>query len=179
MNEIIKKNGLTFGIISGLISVFITLAIYLIDYKYFASSAVGFISIVAGITLSIWLFIKNKKDLKGSLTFKDGFTSYFIYAINSIAIATLFNILLYNVIDPSLKEKVTEVVIEKTVEMMKAFGGDSTMLKETVKKLKEEDSFSIGNLIMGSVWTLALSCIWGLILAAIFKSKTNNSPFNE
>lgn len=179
MNEIIKQNGIKFGIIGGLINIAILLGIYLIDYKLFASSGIGILSLIVSIALSISLFIVTKKQLNGEMTFKEGFTTYFIYTINSIAIATLFQILLYNVIDPELKAKVTEIVIEKTAEMMKNFGGSSEMLKETVKKLKEDDSFSVGNQILGAVWTLALSCIWGLILAAIFKSKTNNSPFNQ
>jgi hypothetical protein len=45
--------------------------------------------------------------------------------------------------------------------------------------MREQDQFSISNLAVGSIWTVALSCIWGLILAAIFKSKSTNSPFNE
>lgn len=179
MNEVIKKNGIKFGIISGLLSIVITLAVYLIDYKLFASSAVGIISILSGIIISILLFVYTKKELNGILSFKDGFTVYFIYTINSIAIATLFNILLYNVIDPELKEKVTEIIIEKTAEMMKSFGGSNQMLKETIKQMREQDQFSISNLAVGSIWTVALSCIWGLILAAIFKSKSTNSPFNE
>ena len=178
MNEIIKKNGIKFGIISGLVSIVITLGIYLIDYKLFASSAVGITSIIAGIVISILLFVTTKKEFNGELSFKDGFTTYFVYAINSIAIATLFNILLYNVIDTDLKEKVTGIIIEKTAEVMKSFGGSSQMLKETIKQMKEQDQFSISNLAISSIWTLAFSCIWGLILAAIFKSKTN-PPFNE
>ena len=178
MNEIIKKNGIKFGIISGLLSIVITLGIYLIDYKLFASSAVGVTSIIAGIVISILLFVTTKKEFNGELSFKDGSTTYFVYAINSIAIATLFNILLYNVIDTDLKEKVTGIIIEKTAEVMKSFGGSSQMLKETIKQMKEQDQFSISNLAISSIWTLAFSCIWGLILAAIFKSKTN-SPFNE
>lgn len=179
MNEIIKKNGIKFGIISGLISIAINLGVYLIDYKLFASSAVGIVSILSGILISVLLFIYTKKDMNGVLSFKDGFTTYFIYTLNSIAIATLFNILLYNVIDPELKEKVTEIIIEKTAEMMKSFGGSNQMLKETIKQMKEQDQFSISNLAIGSIWTVALSCIWGLLLAAIFKSKSTNSPFNE
>lgn len=179
MNEIIKQNGIKFGIISGIIGIAIILGVYLTDYKLFASSGIGIISIVISIIISILLFVQTKKKLNGQLTFKEGFTTYFIYTINSIAIVTLFNILLYNVIEPELKEKVTQIIIEKTAEMMKAFGGPSDVLKETIKELKNNDQFSPGKLIVGSIWNLALSCIWGLILAAIFKSKTNNSPFNQ
>lgn len=177
MNEIIKKNGLKYGIISGLIAVAVTLGVYLIDYKMFASGGVGIISLIAGATVSILMFINTKKQLNGVLSFKEGFTLYFFYAINSIAIATLFNILLYNVIDPELKVKVTEIIIEKTVEAMKAFGGDNNMLKEMISKLKSEDNFSVVNQALGSIYTLLFSSIWGLILAAIFKSKTNDNPF--
>ncbi len=47
MNEIIKKNGITYGVISGLVSILITTLIYTIDLKLFISMWVGLVSIVA------------------------------------------------------------------------------------------------------------------------------------
>jgi hypothetical protein len=55
MNEIIKKNGITFGIILGLFSIIFTTSIYVIDLQLFTSwwfGLVGFIfTIVIGFIL--------------------------------------------------------------------------------------------------------------------------------
>jgi hypothetical protein len=178
MNEIIKKNAIKYGIINIIITILITVGIYVVDYKMFGSNLIGIFSISIAIGLSIFLFVNTKKQMSGQLSFKEGFSTYFLYTLIAIIGATAFNILLYNVIDPELKEKVTEVVVEKTVEMMKGFGADNATMKEALKGLKEKDQFSVSSQALGSVWTLIISCVWGVILALIFKTKSN-SPFNE
>ena len=46
------------------------------------------------------LLVKTKKDLGGYMSFKEGFTTYFISSLIGIAISVIYNILLFNVIDP-------------------------------------------------------------------------------
>ena len=49
--------------------------------------------------------------------------------------------------------------------------------KETIKEMKDNPKFTIGGLSKGYVFSLLGAAIFGLILAAIMKSKTN--PLNE
>ena len=67
MNEIIKKNGVTFGIILGLFSILFTTSIYAIDLKLFTSWWIGLFPIAATIVIAIILETKTKKDLNGVL----------------------------------------------------------------------------------------------------------------
>ena len=171
MNEIIKKNGITFGIISGVISLLMTSMIYMIDIKLFTAWWVGIVGIVIYLAIGIYLLSKTRKELNGIFSFKDAFTTYFIYAIIGIAISVLFNILLFNVIDPSLKDSVKELSIEAAVNMMKKFGTPTSAIKEAVEKMTESDQFGIVEQLKGSIFSIIFSAIFGLILAAIFKSK--------
>jgi uncharacterized membrane protein YeaQ/YmgE (transglycosylase-associated protein family) len=113
----------------------------------------------------------------GIINFKEAFTSFFIYSVIGIVIANVFNYILFNFIDPAAKEQILEITINKTVEFMQKFGTPKDVMKETIISLKENDQYSITNIIKGSAFSIVFSSIIGLIAAAIMKSKTN--PLNE
>ena len=66
MNEIIKKNGIMFGVVIGLFSVLVTTLIYTIDLNLFTSWWIGILNILIYISISIYLLVKTKKELKSS-----------------------------------------------------------------------------------------------------------------
>jgi hypothetical protein len=171
MNEIIKKNGIKFGVIAGIIGVLITAGIYIIDLKLFTAWWLGIISFLIYLILGIVLMIQTKKALQNNFSFKDAFTTYFIYAIVGIAISVVFNIILFNVIDPGAKETVKELSIEAAVDMMKKFNTPTAAIKEAVEKMEEQDQFETFQQLKGSIFSIIFSAIFGVILAAIFKSK--------
>ena len=171
MNEIVKKNGITYGVITGLVSILITTLIYTIDLKLFISMWLGLSIIATYIIIGCILLIKTKKDLKGIMSFKEGFTTYFISAVIGILVSVLFNILLFNYIDPAAKDTVKEYTIEYTVEMMEKFGTPASAINEAVKGMQEVDQFSTFELLKGSIFSIAFSAVFGLILAAIFETK--------
>ncbi|MBA4276978.1 DUF4199 domain-containing protein [Flavobacterium sp.] len=173
MNEIIKKNGISYGIVTGVVSALITTLIYSIDLKLFTSMWVGFASIAIYIVIGVILLSKTKKELNGIFPFKDAFTTYFISAVVGILISVVFNIILFNFIDPSAKETIKELSIKYAVEMMEKFNTPSAAINEAVKKLQENDQFSIIELLKGSVFSIVFSALFGLLLALIFKSKSS------
>ena len=175
MNEIIKKNGVNFGFIFGLFSVLLTTTLYSVDLKLFTSSWIGIVSIAISITIGVVLITKTKKQLNNIISFKDAFTVYFIAAAIGNTISTIFNYVLFNFVDPGAKETIKEVTLKYTSEMMEKFGAPAESVNETMKKLAETDNFSLGNLAMGLAFSLVFSALFGLILAAIFKSKSPTS----
>jgi len=172
INEVIKKNGITYGVMIGIASALVTATIYAIDLNLFTSWWVGLVGIAISLTLSIILLSKTKKELKGFFTFKEAFTTYFIAALIGILISTFFNILLFNVIDPSAKETLNELVIKYTANMMQKFGSPASVINETIDKMKLSNPYSTIELLKGSVFAIVISSIFGLIFAAFFKSKT-------
>ena len=75
MNEVIKKNGITYGIILGVILALITATIYAIDLKLFVSGWIGASTFVVYLVIGIVLLTKTKKELNGIFSFKDAFPS--------------------------------------------------------------------------------------------------------
>ena len=176
MNDIIKKNGVAFGFLTGLCSVLITTLIYIIDLKLFTSFWLGIINKGIYLSIGIFLLVKTKKELKSIFSFKDAFTTYFISAVIGIVITVIFNIILFNFIDPGAKVTIKELTIKFAVEMMEKFNAPTDTVNQAIKEMQKEDQFSIVQLLKGSIFSVLFSAVFGLILAAIFKSK---SPLSQ
>ena len=176
MNDIIKKNGVAFGFLTGLCSVLITTLIYIIDLKLFTSFWLGIINKGIYLSIGIFLLVKTKKELKSIFSFKDAFTTYFISAVIGIVITVIFNIILFNFIDPGAKVTIKELTIKFAVEMMEKFNAPTDTVNQAIKEMQKEDQFSIVQLLKGSIFSVLFSALFGLILAAIFKSK---SPLSQ
>lgn len=174
MKEAIKSNGIKFGIITGVVSILITTLLYAIDVELFLSMWVGLFTFVFYIIMGILVISTTKKELKGELSFKESFTTYLISALVGIFISVLFNIILFNFFDPSLKDTLKDLSIKTTVEMLEKFNSPASVINETVKKLEATDQFSIVELFKGSLFSIIFSSILGLILAAFLKSKPSN-----
>ena len=176
IHETIKKNGITFGIITGLVSVLITTLIYSIDLNLFISPWMGFSNLAIYFLIAIVLLIKTKKEFQGIFTFKDAFTTYFISALIGIAISLVFNIILFNFVDPSAKDTIKELTIKYMISTMEKFNAPAATINGAIKDLQENDQFSIAGLLKGSLSNIVFCTIFGLVLAAFFKSK---SPSQE
>lgn len=172
INEVIKKNGVTYGVMIGIASALVTATIYAIDLNLFTAWWMGILGIVISLTISIILLSKTKKDLNGVFPFKDAFTTYFIAAVIGILISTTFNIVLFNVIDPGAKDTLSEIMIKYTIGMMQKFGTPASAINEAVAKMKESNPYSTFELLKGSVFAMVISAIFGLIFVAFFKSKS-------
>jgi hypothetical protein len=177
MNEVIKKNGIKFGVITGAISVLMSLTFYLIDIKLFINPWLGFGLILLYLAIGIYQLIELKRDLSGKMPFKEAFTGYFYAAFIGISISTLFSILLFNVIDTEARDLITENLITYQAEQFQKWNVPTEQIKESIKQMKENPQFTIGGLTKGYGFSLLGAAIFGLILAAIMKSKTN--PLNE
>ena len=169
MNEIIKKNGISFGVITGVISLLITFSIYIIDLSLMTKWWLALLIMLFYIIIGCILLIKTKKELGGFMTFKEGFTTYFISAVIGIAISVVFNIILYNYIDPEAADTLKQLTMESTANIMKGFGAPASEIKKAIENLQEYEQFSVIEQIKGSAYSIIGSSIFGLILAAIFK----------
>lgn len=177
VNEVIKKNGITYGIIFGVILALITATLYAIDLKLFVSSWIGVSTFIISVVVGVLLLIKTKKDINDLLSFKDAFTAYFITVLIALLISTSFSILLFNVIDPEAKETINEYLIKYMAEMLQKFGTPASSTNEALSKMRENNPFSTFEQLKGFVFSLALYSILGLILAAFFKSKTTQQEY--
>lgn len=176
MNEIIKKNGITYGVLLGVFSILITTIIYTVDLQLFTNMWLGMITMVIYIIIGATLVSRTKKQLGGIISFKEAFTVYFIAAIIGSTLSVLFNIVLFNYVDPAAKDTIRELTIKYSVEMLQKFGTPASTINESVDQMQKTDNYSPSNLLLGLVFSFAFSALFGLVLALIFKSK---SPQNN
>lgn len=175
MNAIFKKNAINFGLFSGILGITITTLMYLIDLKLFVNMWIGIAMLVIWIIVGCVLLSKAKKENNGVMTFKEGFTTYFLSAVIGILISTTFNILLFNFIDPAAKDTLTEHLLDMQVGMLQKFNATQEQINEAIAKIKESSQFSIKGQLTGIIWSMVGAAIFGLILGAIFKSKSPSS----
>jgi hypothetical protein len=175
MNEIIKKNGITYGTYAAAVFVGLLVLIYVIDLSLFTKWYMGVFQFLAIIVLGILVVKKTKTDLNHFINFKDAFSVFFIMILIGLLAYTIVTILIFNVIDPSAKEVVSGLILEYTKDMMEKFNAPASDIKETLKEMKKNDTFSIANQLKGLVFSLLFNSILGLIIAAIFKSKSQEN----
>ncbi|AWK02790.1 DUF4199 domain-containing protein [Flavobacterium crocinum] len=172
INEVIKKNGITYGIALGVILALITATLYAIDLKLFVSGWIGGLTFVIYVVVGILLLTKTKKEINGFFSFKDAFTTFFIATIIAVAISSLFSIVLFNVIDPEAKNTLSELLVKYMAETLQKFGTPASAINEALTKMRENNPFSVTEQLKGLVFSLIGYSILGLILAAFFKSKS-------
>lgn len=171
MNEIIKKNGITFGVILGVFSILVTTLIYVIDYTLFTNIWVGLIILAIYITIGFILVSKTKKQLNNEITFKEVFTVFFIAGLIGSILSVLFNILLFNVIDPAAKDSLNDLGQKYAIEMMEKFGAPASEINKRRAEMDGVDNYSPASQFKGFAFGLIFMSIFGAILGLIFKSK--------
>lgn len=173
MENSIKKNGTTHGLILGLILILTTTAMYAIDLSLFTSFWVGIVNFSILIAVGIYTSILNKKLLKGIMPYKDAFLSFILPIIVGLALHHLYNIVLFNYIDAGAKEVITENVVKMTEEMMSNFNVPEADLEAAIEEIKSKDNFSPSVQIQSYFMMIVIYSIIGLIVGLIFKTPTN------
>jgi hypothetical protein len=172
INEIIKKNGITYGVIIGVILSLITAFMYAIDIELFIAWWTTLLSFSIFIIVPIFMLIKTKKELNEIFSFKDAFTTYFIASVIGVLISVAFKIILFNFIDPALKQTLLDLTIKYLISTSEKYGVPASSLNETISTLRETDPYSIVEQLKGSIFAIFFCAILGLIMAAFFKSKS-------
>ena len=105
------------------------------------------------------------------------FTTLTISITIGIFISQLFTYSLNNFIDTDYGTEMNEFMNKQQVIAMKAMKNFTEVSSQDIKEVANTDNFSIIKTGQAFVMSILISSIMNLILAAIFKSKTN--PLNE
>ena len=177
MNEAIKKNGIKFGIILGLIGILSQVTVYLLGgitkENAITGSVIQIVFWLAYLITRIVQSLNTKKELNGFISFKDLFTTLTITITIGILISQIFTFLLNNFIDAEYGKLMNAFINEQQVVAANAMKSFSEVSTEDLKEMAKTDNFSIVKILQGSAMAFLISSIMNLILSAIFKSKTN------
>lgn len=167
------NNTMKHGVILGIISIVLTLIYYAVDYSLLANWKVGLLSFAVFLGYGIYAGIGYRNEIGGFMPFGKAFQHGFLVFAISALISTVFNILLYTVIDPELPGKVTEIAVQNAEEMFEGFGMSGDALDEAIEKTRKDtaDRYTVGGLALGYVWALIGCALFALITGLIVKKK--------
>jgi hypothetical protein len=130
-----------------------------------------FIALAIYLGLAIYGGIDYRKSIGGFISYGKAFQHGFLILAISALVATLFNVVLYNVIDTELPQKLTDASIENTRAMMENFGASEDAIDQAVIKAEEssKEQFTIVGQLKGYFFILIFSAIMALISALIVR----------
>ena len=176
MEKTIKSIATNNGLFLGLLLAAVYVIAYAVNIELLTKWWLGIGLLIAIIVFGIISIAKSKKSLNGFISFKEGFTSYFITVLIGLLVASVVAIVLFNVIDPDAAITLKEKTIENTAEMMRNWNAPEESIVETVEKMREQpNQFSIGSVLQSLVFQLILFSIVGLIAALIMKKSDENA----
>jgi hypothetical protein len=164
-----KKIALNMGLFLGLTLTLLIALIYAIDLNLFTKSWIGIINVLIITVFGVLSTTQYKKNVGGFINFKTAFTSFFITVLIGFMISTLFNLLLFNVIDVEAKTILSENVIKYTVEMMQKFGAKAADINKVVEDMRASDSFGVAGQLKGFFFNVIFYSIIGLVCSLIIK----------
>ena len=173
-NEEVLKAGL---IVSG-VSILLTMIVYIVDLELMVSGWFGFFAFALSMGLVIYTGISYRNAIGGYISYKNSLIFTFLVLLISYVVGSIFNLLLYNVIDPSLPEVMKELTVQNTVTMMESFGTPQEAIDGAIPEIEksiEENTSPIG-IIKATPWGLLFVFILAAI-ASIFVKK--NEPVSD
>jgi len=173
--ETLRKNAFNYGLVLGLTLIVINALMYAVDLAFFTKPWLGIVILTLVTGFGVFSAIKNKNLLGGFITFKESFTSFVITVALGYFIATLFSILLFNVIDTEAKKIITDNIIKYSVDMMQNFGTKAGDVNQMIKKMKETDSFGMFGQLKSYAFSIVIYSIIGLLASLIIKRERTQS----
>lgn len=154
-----------FGAILAIISIICVIIFYVIDIAMLAGWMFIVVALVISIGGVIYAGINYRGEIGGYISYGNAFIHAAVLMAVSGAITTVFNILLYTVIDTELAEKMTAVIVENTESMMRKFGAPDSSIDEAINKMRDDmpKQFTAG----GLAWSYVKNLIGVAVIAAI------------
>lgn len=167
-----------YGIIYGIISILITI------FTYYVFSLNPWVQGVFGFTIMVFIMLlagKEQRRLNGeSMTFFEAYTTTFLTAFVGTTISALFSIILINLIDPSLVDKLTDIIVEQTQATMQSLGLPEDKIDEALEDLENNtaNNFTPGMLLWGLLMSSIVLAIFAVIVS-LFLKKEQPISFDE
>jgi hypothetical protein len=163
----ITQKSLRYGLIIGAISTGISIFSYAVNPSMAIQMVLGIITFVLIISLWIVYATRVRKENQNSFTYGEAYTSLFIIAIVSMAMGSLWQIVLTQVVDPEYAER----MVEMSVAMAGNWGAEMTA--EQIEETRA--GFSLGGQLKGFLMSVVFMGILTALVALIIKKE--RAPF--
>ncbi len=163
-----------YGLIWGVATILFYLTLYLVTGKLETGVFLGFLVFAAGLGIMYFIGISRRNELGGYINWKEAMTHIWVGAMISVILSTLFTIILYNFIDPSLIEQLKELQI-KTLESFRNNLGDKAT-DEQIDKIQNSNPFGFLNSLLLIAGGIVVQFLFSCIIALAVKKEDPNIP---
>lgn len=179
MKNLITKTGVQFSIILSIYYTLFNVGIFFFDRTLFVNTFVGFFNIAFILLIGITVIAVTKKKIGGYITFKDAFTPYLIMISIGLTVNYLLYNILFNIVDPTAQTEVNDALMVMLHETLKGSPFTQEQIAEQIDKAKNLEAFAFKSQIFLWAGSILRYSILGLLLAAIFKNKSEFMPRPE
>lgn len=168
------KDAIKSGVYVGLMLIIINVIIYIIDAALFAKWWVGISLIILVIVLVIYFGLQYRKEAEGGyLSFKEAYLHGLVTFIVAGVLGAIYNLILFNIIDPNLSTLLTDAIVDQSYAMMKNFGAPEEQIDKAIAQIKEDTParFTLVGQLKGFGWNIVGALVVSLITGAIVKKK--------
>jgi hypothetical protein len=167
----LMQHAIRWGLIIGAISIIFTLLLYVIDYTLMVQMKFAFGGLLIYLAITAYAGIDYRKSVGGFLPFGKAWQHGFIVLAVSGLVATIFNLVMYNVVDTELPQKLVDASMENTRALLESFGTPEDALDEALEKAKDSTAsqFTVGGVAKGYLVMLAVSAVLALISGLIVR----------
>jgi hypothetical protein len=174
-----KSHVIRYGAIVGvIISVYIAL-LYTLGIEVFANwwYSVIMYPISIGLICYFTIQLRNKHESE-PFHFKQTFVVLLSMLMLATLVSTLWNIVLFNVIDTELPKELSERILEETESTMAKWGAPEDVVKETLKGMRDLPSqFKPGAQLLSWLKGGLFMAILSVVCASFVKRKKPVNPF--
>jgi hypothetical protein len=162
------NTGMNYGLLAGLIICLISLLQYLGGLDMYLSP-VSYISYLVVITMATLAALRVRKANEGFLEFSEALKVTFSVFALALILQTIFTYILFNYIDVSFKEAVTQEIMNKTEQTLKKFGLSDNKIDEAMEAERGKDQFALGRVLLGYGVSCIVAFIFCLLISLIVK----------
>lgn len=169
---------LRYGILFGIVSIIFSLIFFYVFPIGLGKQ--GIFSLVLMVVFLVLAGQAEKKENFGVLSYGEAFKTTFLAGFSGLVISGLFTIILMNLIDPSLVEKMTEQTIEMTRSMMESFGLPEDQVEQAMDDAegKMAEAYTPLNQILSIFQYAILALIFAAIVSIFIKKDADPSKIN-
>ncbi|WP_057939365.1 DUF4199 domain-containing protein [Algoriphagus resistens] len=168
------------GLTIGLVSLALTFIAYFINSTLLGSAWFGLVAIVLFFVLMIYFGKQYRDELGGFMSFGTAFNFSFIAIVISGLVGLAGQIILFQVIDPSLAGVLADQAFETQMSMMEKFGQDPDAMDPAVleeMRAGNANSFTLTGQLKNFGFGLIVYAIIALILGAILKKRDKSLDY--
>ncbi|MGC4020752.1 MAG: DUF4199 domain-containing protein [Cyclobacteriaceae bacterium] len=163
----LMQHALKWGVIMGIINVVIGVLLYVVDYTMLTDWKTGILIVLLVIGVTIYAGINYRSEVGGFLGYGKAWQHGMIFMAVGGLVYSIYNLILYTIIDPELPAKLVEAAVEKAQAMAESFGASGDALDKAMEDTRKrtEGQFSVVGVMTGFAFSLIFYAIIALITA--------------